>query len=1496
MKKAIPISLLWVFTLLQFYTSFAQSSQYCMSKSNFPWEQWLERVAISGNNFGNTSGKEGYADFTTLTGAILTHNTGNWVTISPQSSWNDDPHNTNMFWRVWVDFNADGDFTDNGEQVISRQVVIQSQVFLDNEASFVTPSTARLGKTRLRVAMKVGGYPEPCETFERGEVEDYQVEIITTETSVTPDLIPENINVSASLNLNQPQTIAFSVRNRGTILSTATSALIYLSKDNQISVDDVLLNTQSVGTIAPNTDVTLSVSATINYSWTDENAFIIVRIPPLSIESNAENNTLSKSVNINLPPLPVCAKPIGTGSILCNYDNGSQNVTVYIAENNALIRKELDKNGNILSSYTATSLVSDSILVKNNQLIKKLANGSIAYTKNIPPSVLSRVSDISSAVELTDGTFVFAGFQKTFSNDPNPNLTTDKLVLVATNAVLEYQNEAIEVTNSGQSNVRRDTVLQIIPWIDNQFIILYYYGTSFAINSQNLILTKYQKNGATLQKIKSVTDGQKLLKQPFLTFFCGDNLMIFSSVETVSVRNSFSGQVFTSYTVDSLFPVIIREIINGSASGVGAYSRYSYLFRPSMKTDEFSLRTAYSGEIRSGLPQMTVEFAYNTFTPYYIKTVPFVQYDHVVRNSDTTCLILGTRNGQLWAYNPDCTNEPLPDLTLQNLTIPTPSVQQGQVINFAFDIKNIGSGDATNNFTVKSYISKDNTLSDDDIQNGIVPTGNFDAGFAVLQVPGAAIITPALTTGYYYLILKVDADNQIEESNENNNVLVSTVPFTVITGQTNSNYCASKGVAPWELWVAKIQLNTINNESEKFKDFTTLGYSDYTNLSTSINKGQTYLLNITPGLSWSGYLPNVYCRVWIDYNGNKVFESTELVFQNTNVNLFSANIRVPSSAIIGSVKMRIALKWGGFPEPCEVFARGEVEDYTLNIIGQSLGSDTLRLVNITGARTVRQGEEITLNVSIINTGTTPSSPNTPLSIYQNQQPFIFKGPPPTFLTLVSEKTPIGRTIQPNEVVTVPVIIKLFPSFSHITRPDYSQVQYLGTYAVIGNRANNFLYYPYSYPVLDTLLIPYNITANLDNTDLAIQIIAPDTTFRKSGKHSFTVKVTNNGQMATKDVIANIGTGYSQYATGNFVTPTVIPQRGTIFYNTPFGGATYVLWNISNLAPNESLTALVQYDKFAIPAVLSQFAHEIRVGTNQNIDTATANNMATQLFVLDTIPVPHCTAQGTAPWEQWISSIFIASRSYLRQYPVTGKEGYGDFTALEPAKIVRGDIAFLTINPASSWNTDPRNEFLFWRMWIDWNDDGDFDDIGELLHSHKVVYYLGQFFDNGAGFSVPATAPLGRYRLRVAMKFGDYPEPCETFERGEVEDYTVNIIVDGSDPQPLITQGNKEAIILEKKIQANWIQQSSDIEKLVDFRVFPNPAAEEAYIDLKQYKGRIVNIAVSDVAGHIIYNKIIENPATAPMRLDLSTFENGIYFIVIKSYDKRDVVRKLKVLR
>ena len=274
-------------------------------------------------------------------------------------------------------------------------------------------------------------------------------------------------------------------------------------------------------------------------------------------------------------------------------------------------------------------------------------------------------------------------------------------------------------------------------------------------------------------------------------------------------------------------------------------------------------------------------------------------------------------------------NSNLPDLTMANLNLTTPSVKQGEILYYKFDLKNIGRGNATGNFNVRAYISTNNILNAGVIQDGLIQTANYAAGFTTFQVPGASRIPNTLSVGQYYLILQVDGENFIPESSEVNNTIVS-VPFTIT--ENNRPYCVSKSNAPWEYWISRVQFNSINYVSDKFKDYNTLGYSNYTNIVIPVSKNQTYPLSITPSLSWIGNLPNTFCRVWIDFNQNNTFEDTELVLQKTNLNTFTQNVFIPNNALIGNTRMRVSVKSGIYPLTCETFSSGEVEDYTINII------------------------------------------------------------------------------------------------------------------------------------------------------------------------------------------------------------------------------------------------------------------------------------------------------------------------------------------------------------------------------------------------------------------------------------------------------------------------------------------------------------------------------------------------------------------------------------
>lgn len=154
------------------------------------------------------------------------------------------------------------------------------------------------------------------------------------------------------------------------------------------------------------------------------------------------------------------------------------------------------------------------------------------------------------------------------------------------------------------------------------------------------------------------------------------------------------------------------------------------------------------------------------------------------------------------------------------------------------------------------------------------------------------------------------------------------------TTGTQVNYCAAASKSSADEYIGRVQLGSIDKTSTSQK------YSDFTSTSTNLNAGETYTITITP--KWSGSKYNEGYAVWIDYNNDGDFnDASELVWSKaaSTTSPVSGSFKVPSGAVGGATRMRVALKYNGIPSACEVFNYGEVEDYTV-IIGTGTGADT----------------------------------------------------------------------------------------------------------------------------------------------------------------------------------------------------------------------------------------------------------------------------------------------------------------------------------------------------------------------------------------------------------------------------------------------------------------------------------------------------------------------------------------------------------------------------
>lgn len=141
-------------------------------------------------------------------------------------------------------------------------------------------------------------------------------------------------------------------------------------------------------------------------------------------------------------------------------------------------------------------------------------------------------------------------------------------------------------------------------------------------------------------------------------------------------------------------------------------------------------------------------------------------------------------------------------------------------------------------------------------------------------------------------------------------------------------YCSSRGQYAVSTYIANVKVGTMNNASYG----SNTGYVNFGKKFGNIYRGYYYELAVTPGnTTYNTYTE--YWRAWVDWNNNNIFESSEVVLNGYTygATVLKKQMYIPTNIRSGLYRMRVSMKWGGYPEPCENFTYGEVEDYTLNV-------------------------------------------------------------------------------------------------------------------------------------------------------------------------------------------------------------------------------------------------------------------------------------------------------------------------------------------------------------------------------------------------------------------------------------------------------------------------------------------------------------------------------------------------------------------------------------
>ncbi|MFD2542836.1 immunoglobulin-like domain-containing protein [Lacinutrix gracilariae] len=152
---------------------------------------------------------------------------------------------------------------------------------------------------------------------------------------------------------------------------------------------------------------------------------------------------------------------------------------------------------------------------------------------------------------------------------------------------------------------------------------------------------------------------------------------------------------------------------------------------------------------------------------------------------------------------------------------------------------------------------------------------------------------------------------------------------------------------------------------------------------------------------------------------------------------------------------------------------------------------------------------------------------------------------------------------------------------------------------------------------------------------------------------------------------------------------------------------------------------------------------------------------------------YCDSASTNVNDEYISRVQLGSINNA-----SGAQFYSNFTSIS-TDLTKGSATTITVTP--TWTGSVYSEG--YAAWIDYNQDGDFTDAGEQVWSQSAT----QTTPVSGSFTVSSSATNGETRIRVAMKYNAVPTSCETFNYGEVEDYTVNIVSGQADTvAPVIT--------------------------------------------------------------------------------------------------------------
>jgi len=609
--------------------------------------------------------------------------------------------------------------------------------------------------------------------------------------------------------------------------------------------------------------------------------------------------------------------------------------------------------------------------------------------------------------------------------------------------------------------------------------------------------------------------------------------------------------------------------------------------------------------------------------------------------------------------------------------------------------------------------------------------------------------------------------------------------------------------------ITNFTLGTINNTTNDEAGH----YGDYTNLSADAGQGVTKQFTI--GFNT---FSDHHVMIWIDWNNDQDFDDEgESVYSGNSEGGEFTNLAgtflVPANAILGNHRLRIGIDpyYADPPTPCfEAAGSGSFEDYTINVTSPPSCFTPLNITGVNVSAGVANiswtapvpGAAPTGYQYVVSTSATPPATGTAVTATSVSNVSVTANA----LNYIHVRTNCGGgdfsewftgTLYNGYCIPMPSYVDgegitnvTIGSVNNTTPVDEENpyyTDYSSVVATIGQgvtqqfKVSLFTYGSYNVKVW----IDLNNDLDFDDEGEELYTGNSDPATRSTLLGYFTIPL--NAQIGNHRIRIGAIPAYVEEPSqpcyveyyGDYQDYTVnVTGPPSCYAPTGFGAAssTAGIANLSWTAPiyGDTPTAY-QYAVTATDAPPT--ATDIT-----NVTTTTATNVPVTANVVvylhvrtncgggdfsEWVTIPYyngvCIPQSQYVDGQGITNVTIGSINNTTQREDTYYGNYSAMianigqTVIQPFKI--------SLNVYSPYNV---------KIWVNFNDDLDFDDAGEELYSGLSADALSTILRGT--ITIPANAPLGNHRLRIAISppYSPQPTPCSVEFAGTYEDYTINV--------------------------------------------------------------------------------------------------------------------------